>query len=135
MSAQTRRTIGLLLLLYPIVVVLGALVVSSGLTSPYADRESFVREMYRAGYAHAALVLVLALTVLHYVDDALLNNTAKRFVRWSIPIAALFLAIGFGLAAASGGRMDPAIAMAVVMLGSAFLISGLVVLGIGLMRR
>lgn len=135
MSPQTRRTVGLVLLIYPVVVILGALAVSAGLSTGYADQQSFVREMFRAGYAHAALVLVLALSVLRYVDDALLNDTAKAFARWSIPVSAGFIALGFGLAASSGGRMDPAVALGVVILGGAFLISGLVVVGVGLLRR
>jgi hypothetical protein len=53
------------------------------------------QDLWRAGHAHAAVWLVLALVALRYVDEANLSDALKRLVRISIPVAAILVAAGF----------------------------------------
>lgn len=49
---------------------------------------------WRAGHAHAAALLLLALVVLRYVDKAALAPRLKAATRHAFPLAAILLPIG-----------------------------------------
>jgi hypothetical protein len=53
--------------------------------------ESAAAESFRAGHALAGVLLILSLVALRYVDEARLSEGWKRYVRSSIPSAAIFL--------------------------------------------
>lgn len=99
--------------------------VAGGLTS----------ELYWAGYAQAATLLILSLAMLRYVDDALLSERSKRYVRWSVPSSAFLISIGLFLSMLPPDRTGPSPLIYLVYLGGLGVISGCVVLSTGLMRR
>ena len=53
------------------------------------------QNLFRAGHAHAGVLLVLSLIALRYVDDAKLSDGWKRYVRSSMPAAAILLPAAF----------------------------------------
>lgn len=59
------------------------------------------------GSRRAGVLLVLSLITLRYVDDARLSQGAKRFVRSSVPFAAILLPLAFFLSVLSPDAQEP----------------------------
>jgi hypothetical protein len=83
----------------------------------------------------AGVWLILALVALRYVDEANLSNTMKWVVRGSIPIAAILVPAAFFLSVLSPDTTAPNRLIYLAYVGAALLAAGVLVLGIGLVRR
>lgn len=96
------------------------------------------QDLWRAGHAHAGVWLVLALVALvalRYVDEANLSNVMKWLVRGSIPIAAILVPAAFFLSVLSPDATAPNGLIYLAYAGAVVLAVGVLVLGIGLVRR
>src|SRR5260370_14189147 len=96
MISQESRLAGILLVILP-TVLYGGYFLLTQLISPgsgYMDNP-LRQNLFRAGHAHAGILLVLSLVVLRYVDEARLSNGCKTFVPSSVPSAAILLPGGF----------------------------------------
>jgi hypothetical protein len=135
MSPASRRTAGLILMLYPATLLggLGMLMIlrdpSTGAKNPLAN------DFFPVAYAHAVVLLILALVLLQYVDDALLSDRLKRLVRLAAPVAALLTAAGFVLSIIPLRDDTVNGFINLVYLGTGVLVVGLVALGVGLLRN
>jgi hypothetical protein len=134
MSSESRRTAGVLLVAMPTVVfggvsILTLLVGDSG----YADNR-LRQDLWRAGHAHAGVLLVLSLVALRYVDEARLSEALRRVAREAIPAAAILLPAGFFLSVLSADATEPNAFIYLAYLGAVSLTVGLLVLGVGLVR-
>jgi hypothetical protein len=79
MSRESRRIPGILLIVLP-TVVLGGVSILSLLVNDLAYIENQLRQdLWRAGHAHAGVLLVLSLVILRYVDEAALSDDVARF--------------------------------------------------------
>jgi hypothetical protein len=79
MSRESRRIPGILLIVLP-TVVLGGVSILSLLVNDLAYIENQLRQdLWRAGHAHAGVLLVLSLVILRYVDEAALSDDGARF--------------------------------------------------------
>ena len=134
MSRESRLTAGVLLILMPTVVYGGASILSMLVGNPaYAENE-LRQDLWRAGHAHAGVLLVLSLVTLRYVDEANLSNGMKRLARHSIPAAAILLPAAFFLSVASPDTTEPNAMIYLAYAGAISLTAGLLVLGVGLIR-
>lgn len=95
----------------------------------------FQKAMFRAGHAHAGVLVILSLVALLFVDESAYNARWKWIARVSIPIAALLVSGGFFAAAIGKGINQPNAFIAILYVGIAVLVFGLVVLGIGLVKK
>lgn len=77
--------------------------------------------LWRAGHAHAGVLLILSLVILRYVDETSLLPTTKRFVRVAAPSAAILLPLAYFLSVLSPEAQEPNPL-------------GLLTLGVGLIR-
>ena len=93
------------------------------------------QDLWRAGHAHAGLFLVLTLIALRYVDEAVLSAGLKRFVRLSIPSAAILLPMAFFLSVLKPDASEPNALIYLAHIGAIVLAGGVIILGIGLLRR
>ncbi len=135
MSRESRRLAGILLVLIPAVVFGGASLLSLILSrSPGYLDNPLRQDLWRAGHAHAGVLLVLSLVALRYVDEARLSVRLKRLVRGAIPAAALLLPLAFFLSVLSPDATEPNALISLAYLGAVALGAGLLVLGIGLIR-
>ena len=135
MSSRSRLVAGVLLILMPAVAYGGTSILSLLVGNPeYADNQ-LRQDLWRAGHAHAGVLLVLALVTLRYVDEATLPGTLKWFVRHSIPAAAVLLPAAFFLSVLSPEATEPNALINLAYLGAVSLAAGLLVLGIGLVRQ
>jgi hypothetical protein len=123
-----------LLLALPTVVIGGLSLLS--LLGDEAYRENELRQdLWRAGHAHAGVLLVLALVALRYVDEARLGPRARQVARHAIPAAALLLPAAFFLSVLDAEATEPNALIWLAPLGAAALVVGLLTLGVGLLRR
>jgi hypothetical protein len=135
MSEESLRTAGILLVVYPTVVFGGASLLWHWITrrSAYYDHP-LRRSMWRAGHAHAGVLLLLSLVAIVLVDHAELGDGWKQVVRTTIPAAALLLPIAFFLSIARPDAERPTRLVNVAYLGAITLTAGMLTLGVGLLR-
>ena len=135
MSGQSLRSAGVLLLVFPTVVFGGASLLWHWITARtrYYDHP-LRRSLWRAGHAHAGVLLILSLLALTLVDQAQLSDGWKQVVRTSFPAAALLLPIAYFLSIVSPDAERPNRLVSLAYLGGIVLTLGMLTLGIGLLR-
>lgn len=134
MSRESRRLAGVLLILLPAVVFGGTSILTLLVSDPAYAENALRRDLWRAGHAHAGLLLILALVALRYVDEASLPPRLKGLVRHSIPAAAILLPAAFFLSVLSPEATEPNALINLAYAGAVSLTVGLVALGVGLVR-
>ena len=134
MSAHSRVVAGLLLILMPAVVFGGTSILSLLVGDPDYAQNQLRQDLWRAGHAHAGVLLVLSLVTLRYVDEARLPPRLKTVARHSVPAAAVLLPAAFFLSVLSPEATEPNAMIYLAYVGAASLASGLLLLGIGLVR-
>jgi hypothetical protein len=135
MSEQSLRMAGILLVVYPTVVIGGASLLWHWITrrTAYYDHP-LRRSMWRAGHAHAGVLLLLSLVTIVLVDDAELGDGWKQVVRTTVPAAALLLPVAFFLSIVRADAERPTRLVNLAYLGAISLSVGMLTLGIGLLR-
>jgi hypothetical protein len=134
MSADSRRVAGILLIIMPTVVFGGVSVLTLLVHDPTYIDNPLRQDLWRAGHAHAGVLLILSLVVLRYVDEARLAERTRWFVRLGIPSAAVILPIAFFLSILSADDTKPNAVVYLAYVGAVLLITGLLTLGVGLIR-
>jgi hypothetical protein len=135
MSEMSRRIAGIVLILVPTVVFGGVSILTMLIAEPAYTENPLRQDLWRAGHAHAGVLLLLSLVALRYVDEATLSAGAKQLVRLAIPAAALLLPIGFFLSVLQPDATEPNAMIYSAYVGAVVLITGVLVLGVGLIRR
>jgi len=136
LGRESRRTAGIILVVFPTVIYGGFSLLKFLIdrTSGYLDNP--VRQnLFRAGHAHAGVLLVLSLVVLRYLDDAQLPEGWKHFVRAAVPSAAILLPAGFFLSILSPSATSPNGLIYLCYAGAVVLATGLFALGVGLLKK
>ncbi len=90
------------------------------------------RSLFRAGHAHAGVLVILALIAQIYADHVRLPRLLVGVARGGMVAAPLLISGGFFAAGAVGDRVGPGIAL--VWVGAAILAVSVVSLGAGLIR-
>jgi hypothetical protein len=126
---------GILLILVPTVEIGGASILSLLIGDPTYARNELRQDLWRAGHAHAGVWLVLSLVALRYVDEATLSDGLKWVVRLAFPAAAILTPAAFFLSVLSPEATEPNALINLAYVGGVILAVGLLVLGIGLIRR
>lgn len=121
------------MVLLPTVVVGGASILAMIDDPGYRDNE-LRQDLWRAGHAHAGVLLVLALIALRYVDESELGPRWRSFARHSIPASAVLLPVAFFCSVTDADATEPNLLINLAYLGGALLAAGLLVLGVGLLR-
>ena len=134
MSRESRLTAGILLILMPTVVYGGASILSMLVGDPDYAQNELRQDLWRAGHAHAGVLLVLSLVTLRYVDEANLPKRMKTLARHSIPAAAILLPTAFFLSVLSPEAREPNALINLAYVGAVSLAIGLLLLGVGLIR-
>ena len=93
----------------------------------------FQKASFRAGHAHAGVLVILSLVALVYANSLDLNGLAGVIGRSAIPLAAILMPAGFFLSAMGSGRTKPNRFMYLVYLGAISLGIGVVTLGVALL--
>jgi Ni,Fe-hydrogenase I cytochrome b subunit len=136
MTTATKKISGYILLSVPTIIYGGyfLLTVLSG-QQEHLELTNFQKSMFRAGHAHAGVLVILALLIQLFVDHAELSARWKWFVRLSFPISAITISMGFFAGAIGKNVSSPTELIFILYLGIIILIAGLMTLGIGLIRN
>jgi hypothetical protein len=136
MTTETRRMSGIIILTVPTIAYGGyfLLTILSGQADGLALTD-FQKGMFRAGLAHACVLVMLSLLAMLFVDNTRLSDFWKWSIRISLPLAGILVSGGFFAAAIGQGLTKPNDFILILYLGVASLIFGLITLGIGLIRK
>lgn len=134
MSKESRKLAGILLVIYPTVIIGGFSILTMLINDPHYMANPLRQDLWRAGHAHAGVLLLLSLVILRMVDQATLMDSTKRFVRLCAPIAAILVPAAFFLSMLRPDTVTPNALVYLAYAGGAVLAAGLIALGIGLIR-
>jgi hypothetical protein len=87
---------------------------------------------FRAGHAHAAVLLVLSMVILSVISYAALDGFWMQLARLGVPIAAILMPAGFFLSVLGRDPQRPNRLIVLLWLGVVSLTAALVTAGIGL---
>jgi hypothetical protein len=135
MTRDSRRLAGILLILVPAIAFGGAslLTMILGQIPGYLDNP-VRQDLWRAGHAHAGVMVILALVLLRYVDETGLRGPWLLVARHGAPVAAILMPLGFFLSVLTPDATHPNGLIALVYLGGLSLVAGVLTLGVGLIR-
>ncbi len=131
LSQDARSTAGVLLLTI-VAVEYGGTFMLRVVRGRVAATE-FQRSFFRAGHAHAGVLVILALLAQILADAAEMHGLPATMARSGVPVAAILVPAGFFLSSARRGAMQPNRLIVLLYLGAAALAIGVVSLGIGLL--
>ncbi len=134
MSPHSRRLAGILLVIFPTIIYGGVSLLGLLISDPGYRENALRQDLWRAGHAHAGVLLILALVCLRYVDETRLPGWLKGLVREAVPLAAILLPIGFFLSVLSPDATAPNAFIYFAYAGAVSLTFGLLTLGVGLLR-
>ena len=95
----------------------------------------FQRAFFRAGHAHAGVLVTLGLICQVFVDAAAMSGPLASVARSGVPLAAILMSAGFFLSATGRQLTAPNRLIVLVYAGALSLAAGVVSLGIGLLVR
>jgi hypothetical protein len=135
LSPQSRLVAGIVLIIVPTVEIGGASILSLLIADPAYAQNDLRQDLWRAGHAHAGVWLVLSLVALRYVDEATLSEGMRWVVRVAFPVAAVLMALGFFLSVVPEDAREPNALIYLTYVAGLLLAVGLLLLGVGLVRR
>lgn len=134
MSHDSIRTAGILLVVFPTVVVGGVSILTLWLRRhEYYDHPLRPR-LWAAGHAHAGVLLILSLVALLLVDQTDLADGWKQVVRFTIPASAILVPAAFFLSIVRPRAERPGRLIMLAPVGAVSVSVGMLVLGVGLLR-
>jgi hypothetical protein len=133
MSPITKLMCGVILLTVP-TIQYGGYFLLQVLSGKHARMQltDFQRSMFRAGHAHAGVLVIFSLIAEILTDQAGLSGVMEWIVRVGFPFAAILVSGGFFAAAAGKGLTTPNKMISILYVGVVVLAVSLVILGIGL---
>lgn len=121
------------------IVLLAAITVTTGgwlltqIIQGKVEATGFQKSFYRAGHAHAGVLIVLGLICLLLTEATSLTGGWLWLSRTGVFIAAIVMPAGFFLSALGKGRTNPSRWILLLWVGAGFLIAGLATCAIGLL--
>jgi hypothetical protein len=135
MTSTTLHTAGVVLVTVP-TIELGGVALLTHLTrrSPGYSDNPVRRGLWRAGHAHAGVLVILALVGLLYLDAADLSDTARSVARGALVLPPILMPLGFFLSVVKPAATKPNKLIWLVYAGAASLAVAVITVGIGLLR-
>lgn len=135
MTSLTKLFCGIILLTVPTIQYGGyfLLTILSGKAKlPLTD---FQKSMFRAGHAHAGVLVILALLAQMLTDYAAFGNTPELIVRIGFSLAAVLISGGFFGASAGKNTTKPTPLISILYIGIFILAASVITLGIALIKN
>lgn len=134
LSQPARLVSGLTIILVPTIAYGGTFLLSLYRQSDPTFLENEVyRAFFRAGHAHAGVLVILGLVAQILADNARLPRALTWLTRIGFFVAPMLISAGFFLAAPVETR-EPGQMVSLIYVGTVILIASLIALGIGLIR-
>jgi len=135
MTRDARLLSGIILITVPTIQYGGYFLLTSlvNKTSGYMDnplRQNF----FRAGHAHAGVIVILSLVCQILADAAVLPSPLVWLVRIGVPISAILISMGFFFSMVSPTATQPNGAISLIYVAAVILAISVLTLAFGLIR-
>ncbi|KAB8195225.1 hypothetical protein FH608_012695 [Nonomuraea phyllanthi] len=134
MSPESLSTAGVLLITVPLVAFGGVTLLKFLMRNVPGYLDNPVRRgLWRAGHAHAGVLVLFSLVAMVYVDQASLPEGLKALTRVLIVAAPILMPLGFFLSVVRPGDTRPNRLIWLTVAGGSCLAVGTLTLGVGLL--
>jgi hypothetical protein len=135
MTREARLMSGIILITVPTIQYGGYFLLTSLMdrSSRYMDnplRQNF----FRAGHAHAGVIVILSLVCQILADAAVLPSPVVWLVRIGVPLSAILISAGFFFSMLPPTATQPNGAVALIYVGAVILAASVFTLALGLIR-
>lgn len=135
MTKEARTMAGIILITVPSIQYGGYFLLSSLVDRTSRYMENPLRQnFFRAGHAHAGVIVILSLVCQILADSATLSPALLWLARIGIPAAAILIPLGFFLSMPSPNDVQPNGMISLIYVGAVVLAVSVLTLGIGLLR-
>ncbi len=135
MTREAGLMSGIILITVPTIQYGGYFLLTSLMDKSSGYMENPLRQnFFRAGHAHAGVIVILSLVCEMLADAAVLPNPLLWAVRIGIPLSAILISAGFFFSVLPPTATQPSGAVSLIYVGAVILAIGVVTLGIGLLR-
>jgi len=135
MTREAGLMSGIILITVPTIQYGGYFLLTSLMEKSSGYMENPLRQnFFRAGHAHAGVIVILSLVCEMLADAAVLPNPLLWAVRIGIPLSAILISAGFFFSVLPPTATQPSGAVSLIYVGAVILAIGVVTLGIGLLR-
>jgi hypothetical protein len=135
MTREARVMSGIILITVPTIQYGGYFLLTSLMNKSSGYMDNPLRQnFFRAGHAHAGVIVILSLICQILADAAILPTPLLWFVRIGVPLAAILISAGFFFSVLPPTATQPSGAVSLIYVGAAVLAIAVISLGIGLLR-
>jgi hypothetical protein len=135
MTREARMMSGIILITVPTIQYGGYFLLTSLMNKSSGYMDNPLRQnLFRAGHAHAGVIVILSLVCQVLADAAVLPGALLWAVRVGVPLAAILISSGFFFSVLSPSATEVGGAISLVYVGAVILAVSVVTLGIGLLR-
>jgi hypothetical protein len=135
MTRDAKLMSGILLITVPSIQYGGYFLLTSLMNKSSGYMDNPLRQnFFRAGHAHAGVIVILSLVCQVLADGALLPDSVIWLVRIGVPLAAILIPLGFFLSMTSPTASHPNRMVGLIYAGAIVLAASVLTLGVGLVR-
>ena len=135
MTKDARLMAGIILITVPTIQYGGYFLLTSLMNKGSGYMGNALRQnFFRAGHAHAGVIVILALVCQVLADQAVLPGALTWLVRIGIPLAAILISGGFFFSVLPPNATQAGSAVNLIYLGAVILAASVLTLGVGLLR-
>jgi len=135
MTREARMISGIILITVPTIQYGGYFLLTSLMNKGSGYMENPLRQnFFRAGHAHAGVIVILSLVCQMLTDAAVLPTPMLWFVRIGVPPSAILISAGFFFSVLPATATQASGAVALIYAGAVILAAGVVTLGVGLLQ-
>ena len=134
MTRDSRLMSGIIVITVPTIQYGGYFLLTSLMTKSSGYMENPLRQnFFRAGHAHAGVIVILSLVCQILADSAVLPSPLVWFVRIGVPLSAILISAGFFFSMLPPAATKPSGAVKLIYAGAVLALS-VITLAIGLIR-
>ena len=135
MTRDAKLMSGIILITVPTIQYGGYFLLTSLMNKSSGYMDNPLRQnFFRAGHAHAGVIVILSLVCQVLADAAMLPDAVTWLARIGVPLAAILIPLGFFLSITSPTASAPNGMVAFIYAGAVVLALSVVTLGVGLVR-
>ena len=135
MTREARMMSGIILITVPTIQYGGYFLLTSLLNKGSGYMDNPLRQnFFRAGHAHAGVIVILSLICQMLADGAVLPTPLLWLVRIGVPLSAILISSGFFFSVLRLDATQASGAVSLIYAGALVLAVGVVTLSIGLLR-
>jgi len=136
MTREARLLSGIILITIPTIQYGGYFLLTSLMSKTSGYMENPLRQnFFRAGHAHAGVIVILSLVCQIFADSAILPSALAWFVRIGVPFSAILISAGFFFSMLPPTAMEPSGAVGLIYVGAVILATSVITLAVGLIRN